>query len=70
MGKEYTTACSEAYEEGYLKVIHSDMINAQPTGRTVEDILYEQDSVNHSCGNRGVDEAQAEWEYNNLRNNK
>ena len=38
--------------------------------RSLEDILYEQDSVNRSCGNKGIDEAQAEWEYNNSRNNK
>ena len=59
------------YEEWYLKVISQDLRAAvKENERSIEDILYEEDSVNHSCGNKGIDEAQREWEYNNLRNNK
>lgn len=59
------------YEEWYLKVVNQDLRAAvKENERSIEDILYEQDSVNHSCGNKGIDEAQREWEYNNLRNNK
>lgn len=59
------------YEEGFLKVVNQDLRAAvKENKRSIEDILYEQDSVNHSCGNKGIDEAQAEWEYNNPRNNK
>ncbi len=59
------------YEEWYLKVVNQDLKAAvKENERSIEDILYEQDSVNHSCGNKGIDEAQREWEYNNLRSNK
>ena len=59
------------FEERFLKIVASDMDNKTIIPeRLLEDILYEQDSVNRSCGNKGIDEAQAEWEYNNSRNNK
>lgn len=64
-------SATDPFEEWFLKVVASDMSNETTIPeRSLEDLLYEEDSVNHSCGNRGVDEAQAEWEYNNLRNNK
>ena len=49
------------YEEWYLKVVNQDLRAAvKENERSIEDILYEQDSVNHSCGNKGIDEAQRE----------